>query len=49
METACEQACEAHLSSSKALKAELEALSQHTPVLIPQIVHENIRGETYYN
>lgn len=49
METACEQACEAHLSSYKDLKAELEALSQHTPVLIPQIVHENIRGETYYN
>jgi len=49
METACEQACEAHLSSYKDLKAELEALSQHTPVLIPQIVHENIRDETYYN
>lgn len=49
METACEQACEAHLSSSKELKAELEALAQRTPVLIPPLVHENIRGETYYN
>jgi hypothetical protein len=37
------------LSSSKELKAELEALSQRMPSLIPPLVHENIRGETYYN
>ncbi len=49
-ETACERAFQAHLLSYKELKAELEALARHSsaPTQAP-LVHENIRGETYYN
>jgi transposase len=49
LETACELASKAHLLSYKELKAELEALTRQTPVLPQPLVHENIRGETYYN
>jgi hypothetical protein len=51
METACQQALQAHLFSYKQLKAELEALSRRSsnPVANPPLVHENIRGETYFN
>jgi transposase len=49
-ETACERALQAHLSSYKELKAELEALARHSSQAAqPPLLHENIRGETYYN
>jgi transposase len=48
-ETACERAFQAHLRSYKELKAELEALADTTPGSIQPLVHENIRGETYFN
>jgi len=49
LEIACEHALQAHLNSYKDLQAELEALSQHTTTPVTQLVHENVRGETYYN
>jgi transposase len=49
LETACERAFQAHLRSYKELKAELEALALNTPSPVPPLVHENIRGETYFN
>ena len=49
VETACERACQAHLRSYKELKAELEALARQAVVPAQPLVHENIRGETYYN
>jgi hypothetical protein len=48
-ETACERALQAHLRSYKELKAELEALTRQASVSTPPLVHENLRGETYYN
>jgi transposase len=49
VETACERVSQAHLRSYKDLKAELEALSR-TAASPPQpLVHENIRGENYFN
>jgi len=48
-ETACELASRAHLRSYKELKAELEALARNAPALAQPLVHENIRGETYFN
>jgi transposase len=48
-ETACELASQAHLRSYKELKAELEALARNAPALAQPLVHENIRGETYFN
>lgn len=48
-ETACERALQAHLRSYKELKAELEALARQVSVPTPALVHENLRGETYYN
>lgn len=50
METACQRALQAHLLSYKQLKAEIEALS-HRPApspSTPPLIHENIRGETYF-
>ena len=49
VETACERASQAHLRSYKELKAELEALSRNAPAPTQPLVHENIRGETYFN
>lgn len=49
VETACEQALHAHLLSYKELKAEVEALARHASTPVPLLVHENIRGETYFN
>jgi transposase len=48
-ETACERALQAHLRSYKELKAELEALSRQASTPVQPIIHENLRGETYYN
>ncbi len=48
-ETACESALHAHLLSYKEFKAELEALARRSAVPVPPLVHENIRGETYFN
>lgn len=48
-ETACERAFQAHLRSYKELKAELEALARTVAAPAPPLVHENIRGETYFN
>jgi transposase len=48
-ETACERAFQAHLRSYKELKAELEALARTVAAPTPPLVHENIRGETYFN
>jgi transposase len=48
-ETACELASQAHLRSYRELKAELEALARNAPALAQPLVHENIRGETYFN
>ena len=49
METACQRALQAHLLSYKELKAELEALARRSPQPATPLVHENIRGETYYH
>ena len=50
LETACESAFQAHLHSYKELKAELEGLTrQAAPPIQPPLVHENLRGETYYH
>jgi hypothetical protein len=49
LETACERALQAHLLSYKELKAELEALARRSPTPTQPLVHENIRGETYYD
>jgi transposase len=49
LETACERASQAHLRSYKELKAELEALTLNPPAPVQPLVHENIRGETYFN
>jgi len=49
METACERVSEAHLRSYKDLKAELEALSRNAASPPQPLVHENIRGENYFN
>lgn len=49
VETACERTLQAHLLSYKELKAELEALARRWPVSTQPLVHENIRGETYYD
>lgn len=49
METACERALQAHLFSYKDLKVELEALARRSPQPSTPLVHENIRGETYYD
>jgi len=48
-ETACERALQAHLRSYKELKAELEALARQASTPVQPLVHENLRGETYYN
>lgn len=50
-ESACEKALQAHLFSYKQLKAELEALARRlsNSATNPPLVHENIRGETYFN
>ena len=49
VETACQLAGQAHLHSYKELKAELEALArQSADPVQPPLIHENIRGETYY-
>ena len=49
VETACERVFQAHLRSYKDLKAELEALSRNAASPLEPLVHENIRGETYFN
>jgi len=50
VETACQLAGQAHLYSYKELKAELEGLSSQAVTQPPlPLVHENIRGESYYN
>ena len=49
VETACERVFQAHLRSYKDLKAELEALSRDAASPPQPLVHENIRGETYFN
>jgi transposase len=49
LEAACERAHQAHLFSYKELKAELEALARRSPQPPTPLVHENIRGETYYD
>jgi len=46
---ACQRLQTAHLLSYGDLKSELEALSHQAPADQPPTVHENIRGETYYN
>jgi transposase len=48
-ETACERTLQAHLFSYRDLKAELEAMASHSSDFVQQLVHENIRGETYFN
>lgn len=48
-ETACERALQAHLRSYKELKAELEALARQASTPVQPLVHENLRGENYYN
>ena len=49
VETACERALQTHLRSYKELKAELDALARQASAPTPPLVHENLRGETYYN
>ena len=49
VETACQRAAQARLLSYKELKAELEALARNTNSPTAPIVHENIRGETYFH
>jgi transposase len=51
LESACQQALQAHLFSYKQLKAELDALVRRsaTPIPPPPLLHENIRGGTYFN
>jgi transposase len=49
VEIACERALLAHLLSYKELKAELEALARRSPDTTQPLIHENIRGETYFN
>ena len=49
VETACERVSKAHLRSYKDLKAELEALSRNAALPPQPLVHENIRGENYFN
>jgi transposase len=49
LEVACQRLQTAHLLSYGDLKSELEALSHQAPADQPPTVHENIRGETYYN
>lgn len=44
-ESTCERAIQARLFSYKQLKAELE----HAPQSVQPLVHENIRGEGYFN
>ena len=44
-ENVCERALQARLFSYKQLKAELE----HAPQSVQPLVHENIRGEAYFN
>ena len=48
-ETACERALQAHLFSYRDLKSELDALASRSSDPVQPLVHENIRGETYYN
>ena len=49
LETACQRMREARLLSYKDLKGELEMLVRLHTFENPPLVHENIRGETYYN
>lgn len=48
-ETACEHALQARLFSYKELKAELEHLARRSSTPVQPLVHENIRGEAYFN
>jgi transposase len=49
LETACQHLLEAHLFSYGDVKRELERLVQQSTPDNPPLVHENIRGETYYH
>jgi transposase len=49
LEMACQRLQTAHLLSYGDLKSELEALARQALVDHPPTVHENIRGETYYD
>jgi len=49
LETACQRLQTARLLSYGDLKSELEALVRQAPADQSPAVHENIRGETYYN
>ena len=47
-ETACQQLQTAHLWSYRDLKNQLEFLARQVTSDPPPVIHENIRGETYY-
>lgn len=50
VELACQRAVQAHLKSYKELKAELEALTRETSSTTQSpLIHENLRGESYYH
>jgi len=48
VETACQRLLEAHLFTYKDLKNELEAVARQSPPTTATPLHENVRGDTYY-